>query len=195
MNRFILSLVVAAFAFPVSAQSSLEDPSNWGGAYLGFQIGFPLESTVEFESAPGLIFDLEGINGGVQLGYLRQSASLVYGGEIEFLVAEPEITFMGAAPVQTRVTTTRVGGVVGYDLGRFLPYGTLGLGRMTFQDTEGFGDTSSFGTFGGLGFEFQAGEHVGIGLEATRQSYENFNEGNDASVNQTSVAVRLNIRY
>ncbi|WP_254656326.1 outer membrane protein [Jannaschia sp. CCS1] len=185
-----------AFASPVAAQSSLpSSEGGWAGGHLGIQLGMPISSSLTFDSAPGIESELDGMSGGVQIGFRRQTNAFVYGGEAAFLVSEPVIEQMGAPDVDVRVTTTRLGAQAGYDLGRFLPYGTLGVARMTFQDTVGFGDTSSFGTFAGLGVEYQLGESTSVGLQAVRENFENFNEGADINVTQTNVSVQFNIRY
>lgn len=194
MNRLFLSLVAMAFTSPVAAQS-IDPGPGWAGGYLGAQFGFPLDSSFTRESFPGAEASLEGLIGGGHIGYRRQTSSFVYGGELEFLLAEQAIVQAGFADTDVRVTTTRLGATAGYDLGRFLPYGTLGVGRMTFQNTEGFGDTSSFGAFAGLGFEYQLGAATSIGLEAIHENYQNFNEGSDAVVSQTNLSVQFNIRY
>ncbi len=196
MNRFILPLIAMAFTSPVHAQSSVTGGgSDWAGGYLGFQFGFPVDSSFTRDAFPGVEAELEGTIGGAQVGFWRQNDAFVYGAEIEFLVGEQAIVQSGAADVDVRVTTTRLGGQAGYDLGRFMPYGTLGIARMTFQDTIGFGDTSSFGTFAGLGVAYQLGQSTSIGLEAVRQSFSNFNEGSDANVEQTNLSVQINFHY
>jgi opacity protein-like surface antigen len=187
MNRFVLPLVAMALSTPAFAQSTAD---TWAGNYLGVQLGDRLDSSFTIESAPGFDEDLDGIQGGGHFGFRRQRDEIVYGAEIEFLVSEPELD-----GTDTRVTTSRIGGTLGYDLGRFLPYGTAGIGRMTFQDTIGFGDTSSFGTFGGIGVLYSLGQSTDIGLEAVRESYQNFNEGADNSVTQTTLSAQFNINF
>ena len=189
MNRFVLSLVAMAFASPVSAQSS---DGAWAGRYLGLQLGFNAASSFTIDSVPSYDSELDGLIGGAQLGFRRQTDAFVYGAEIELLLSEPTLD---GATENSRVTTTRFGGTAGYDLGRFLPYGTAGIGRMTFQDTIGFGDTASFGTYGGLGVLFDLSPTTDIGLEAVRESYQNFNRGADNAVTQTSVSAQFNINF
>ncbi|MEJ6391166.1 outer membrane protein [Gymnodinialimonas ulvae] len=187
MNRIVLPLVAMALSTPAFAQSTGD---TWAGNYLGVQLGNRLESSFTLDSAPGLEEELDGIQGGGHFGFRRQRDAFVYGAEIEFLVSEPDL-----GGTDTRVTTSRIGGTFGYDLGRFLPYGTAGIGRMTFQDTIGFGDTSSFGTFGGLGVLYSLGQSTDIGVEAVRESYQNFNEGADNSVTQTTLSAQFNINF
>lgn len=194
MNRLFLSLVAMALTSPVAAQS-IDPGPGWAGGYLGVQLGFPLDASFTLRSAPGAEAALEGTVGGGHIGIRRQTSSFVYGGEIEFLVAEQAIAQAGFADTDVRVTTTRLGAQAGYDLGRFLPYGTVGVGRMTFQDTEGFGDTSSLGAFVGLGLEYQLGAATTVGLEAIHENYQNFNEGSDAEVSQTNLSVQFNIHF
>lgn len=198
MNRFVLPLLAMAFASPVSAQSSAFGSgtvSDWAGGHYGIQVGFPSSSTITFGDLPDFGDQLEGMSGGGQIGYRRQNDAFVYGAEIEFLVGEQALTAPGASDVDVRTTRTRLGGQAGYAFGRVLPYGTAGIARMTFQNTEGFGDTSSFGTFGGLGVEVQTGEHTSIAIEAVRESFLNFNEGATINVTQTTISAQLNLHF
>jgi opacity protein-like surface antigen len=192
MNRFIAPLMASLFAFtsPAIAQSSLQPSGDWAANYLGIQLGTRLDSAFTRDSFPGAEAELDGIIGGGHFGFRRQSNAFVYGAEIEFLVSEPDLE-----GIDTRSTTSRIGGTLGYDVGRVLPYGTLGVGRMTFQDTVGFGDTSSFGTYGGLGVLYDLGASTDIGVEAVRESYQNFNNGADNQVTQTTLSVQFNINF
>lgn len=195
MNRIRLAILAMAFASPVSAQSFLGAPTDWSGGHLGVQLGFPIDSSVTFDGVPGLDEELEGIVGGGHVGFRRQISGFVYGAELAFRVGEQSLTASGAPDVDVRVTSTRLGGQAGYAVGQFLPYGTLGIGRMTFQDTVGFGDTSSFGTFAGLGVEYRLGQSTSIGVEAIRENFEDFSEGSGVNVSQTNLSVRFNIHY
>lgn len=195
MNRILLPLIAMALSSPATAQGIGQVQSDWAGAYYGLQLGFPVESSFALASVPGATAELEGIEGGGQIGFRRQTNSFVYGGEIEFLVGEQSIVQAGFADVDVRTTTTRLGGQAGYAFGRFLPYGTVGVARMTFQDTIGFGDTASFGTFAGLGAEYRLSQTTSIGLEAMRENFSNFNEGSDAEVTQTNLSVQINFHF
>jgi opacity protein-like surface antigen len=196
MNRILMALLAMPFASPVAAQSSNTGAgADWAGGYVGFQIGSPADSSLTFDSAPGAELALEGIVGGAQIGFWRQAGDIVYGGELTFLVSEPAITQPGVPDVDVRTTSTRLGAQAGYALGRFLPYGTLGVARMTFQDTVGFDDTSSFGTFAGLGVAYRLGQSTSIGLEAVRENFSQFSGGNDANVTNTNLSVQFTIHY
>ncbi len=193
MNRFIAPLVAAIslFAIPASAQSSLQPSGEWASSYLGVQVSTRLESALTFDAFPNDPSELDRIIGGGHFGFRRQRDAFVYGAEIELLLSEPVLD----DGTDTRATTTRIGGTLGYDVGRFLPYATLGLGRMTFQDTMAFGDTASFGTFGGLGVLYDLGASTDIGVEAIRESYPSFNEGGNFGVTQTTIGVQFNINF
>ncbi|OAN79028.1 hypothetical protein A8B78_01340 [Jannaschia sp. EhC01] len=193
MNRFFLPLIAMAFASPVAAQTT--ETADWAGAYYGLQIGFPLDSAFTRDAFPGVELTLEGMSGGAQIGFRRQSDAFVYGGEIEFLTGEQTLVQTGFPDVDVRTTTTRLGGQAGYAFGRFLPYGTAGVARMTFQNTVGFGDTASFGTFAGLGFEYRLGEVTSLGFEAVRESFSAFDEGNDANVTETNLSAQINFHF
>ena len=192
MNRFIAPLMASVFAFtsPAIAQSAFQPSGEWAANYIGIQVGTRLDSALTFDALPGASFELEGIIGGGHFGFRRQRDAFVYGAEIELLVSEPDL--QGGS---TRTTTSRIGGVAGYDVGRFLPYGTVGVGRMTFQDTMGFGDTASFGTFGGIGVLYDLGASTDIGLEALRENYPSFNEGANLGYSQTTLSVQFNINF
>lgn len=198
MNRTLLpcaAMAISCIAItPAAAQSSVA-ASDWAGTYYGLQLGFPLESSLTFDSSPGAELEIEGMTGGGQIGFRRQSNAFVYGAEIEFLVGEQTIVQAGFPDIDVRTTTTRLGGQVGYAVSRFLPYGTAGVARMSFQNTVGFGDTASFGTFAGLGVDYQLGQSTTIGLEVVRENFTNFNEGNDANVTETSLSAQFNFRF
>ena len=188
MNRFILPLLAMAFASPVSAQTSEPNP-GWAGGYLGLQVGYAADSVFEFQSLPGFETDLTGVIGGGQIGFRRQTDEFVYGGELEFAIGEQDLAGGTGGSVNVRTSTIRLGGQAGYSFGRIMPYGSVGVARMTLHDTVGFGDTFSYGAYGGIGVEYQVGAATSVALEAVRENFQNFTGDNDAGVAQTNLCL------
>lgn len=158
---------------PIMAAPAPQPVSNWGGLYVGGQIGtFDSESSAlvsDFLTADDLIdLDLDpsfldetidiGLNGtafGLHIGYMYDIGNLVLGAELDY----DQINFdelsgsIQGVTVSENVdgedgTIARLKGRVGYNAGRFLPYATAGVARLDV-DSE---DTN--GTFYGAGVAF-----------------------------------------
>lgn len=194
MTRFILPLLAMAFAQSATAQSQSDD-NFWEGNYFGVTVGTQLDSDINQPGVPGSDAEIDGVFGAGQFGFWAAQNRLLYGGEISFSVSEPAIEQPGAADVDVRITSTRIAGQLGYDLGRFMPHASLGIGRLTFQDTVAFGDTSSFGVYGGLGVEYRVSDFTTVGFEIIRESFDDFDEGASLDYDQTTIGLQLNFRY
>ncbi|MEJ6393432.1 outer membrane beta-barrel protein [Gymnodinialimonas sp. 2305UL16-5] len=197
MNRYLLPFIAMAFSSPAIAQVTGPAHSDWEGFYIGAQLDFLPSTEITFDNLPGLTGELEGVHLGGFIGYRRQFNALVVGGELDLSGGDVDntITFGGlSSDGESQTALNRLGVEAGYDAGRFLPYGTVGLASLTFQNTIN-GDNRSFGTFAGIGLDYQTGQYTSVGVELLRHSFSNFSESDDLNVDIITLGVNFAVRY
>ncbi|AUH33830.1 outer membrane protein [Paracoccus tegillarcae] len=135
------------------------DPSDWTGFYAGLQYGQGGIDEVS-DSGPDLETDLDawGLHG----GYNRDFGKFVLGGEIDYNKVDLDIG--GKADL------TRLRGRAGYDMGRFLPYVTLGAAHISTDDDAG--DFSETGITYGIGADFKVTDRFSLGAEYSRADFD-----------------------
>lgn len=146
--------VVAPVVTPV------ETGGDWTGGYVGLQYGqgdldadypgftyegqmFPAESDT---------FDVDGY--GLHAGYMKDFGKFVAGGELDYNRLEVSSTDENA-------DLWRLRGRAGYDLGRWLPYATLGMAHLSADEV------SENGVSYGLGVDYKVTEQFTVGAEYT----------------------------
>jgi len=169
---------------PIAPVTPTAAPSNdWTGFYTGlsYEVG-ELDNTFS-------TFDLDGI--GFHAGYLYDLGSVVLGGELDITANEFETSisddFFGGGIASFGADFTRLKGIAGYDLGRFLPYVTVGLSTI---DLEFIGDDSSI--VYGVGASYQVSNSFRIGAEYLTQEIEDFD---DTSIDLTTNTFSLRGSY
>ncbi|MFA5581537.1 MAG: porin family protein [Paracoccaceae bacterium] len=167
-------------AEPVAAAPAAAD---WTGFYAGLNYGTGTRS-IPFDSFDADTFvvetDFDGF--GIHAGYLRDFGQYVLGAELDYSA----IT-MGDDADTTDVLRLR--GIAGYDLGRVLPYATLGLAKVTTPD-----DLSDTGIVYGIGVDYLVTERISLGLEYTRMNISEF-EGESFDVETDTVRIRASYRF
>ena len=148
---------------PVVVEPSTPE-HDWSGFYAGLQYGVGnAEASVNDRAYGDEDFDGFGLHG----GYLHDSGKLVYGGELDYSRLKPDNSDFDLDLVRLR-------GRVGYDLGRFMPYITLGAANLS---TEVFGvDISDTAFSYGIGADFAVTEKFTIGAEYTKQDFEDIED-------------------
>ncbi len=144
---------------PVVEESPVVTASDWTGFYAGLQYGSGSADAEGF----GVTVDAGDYDAyGVHAGYLRDFGQFVIGGELDY----NKVDFDDAEDDGDLV---RLRARAGYDAGRFMPYVTLGVARISGDDGED--DISETGFTYGIGADFSVTEKFTVGLEYTRNDF------------------------
>lgn len=160
--------VVAPVAAPVS---------DWTGFYAGLQYGQG-DADVNFDGdSVSSDFDAYGVHG----GYNRDFGQFVLGGELDYNRIDLDEAGEG--------DLVRLRGRAGYDLGRFMPYVSLGAAHV---DADDLSETAF--TYG-IGADFKVTERVTLGAEYTRQDFDDVNDVSGFDIDSDMVQVRASFRF
>ncbi|MFL2779398.1 MAG: outer membrane protein [Paracoccus marcusii] len=157
--------VVAPVAAPVS---------DWTGFYAGLQYG---QGDADLSDADSLDFDAYGVHG----GYNRDFGQFVLGGELDYNRVDLDEAGEG--------DLVRLRGRAGYDLGRFMPYVSLGAAHV---ETDDLSETAF--TYG-IGADFKVTERMTLGAEYTRQDFDDVNDVSGFDIDSDMVQVRASFRF
>lgn len=193
MNKFVL---IAASAALLSSQSfaadmAIYDPApvapvlpadafNWSGAYIGAHLGYGWGKTHDINNPAAVEKDIDGILGGIQVGYNAHLPNdVVLGIEASASFANIKDEWFGRDTNQfdSYYTEDKVEGIgtlrarLGYAMDNFLPYVTGGLAIARTKHVLGC-DTALVAQTNGCGTVFEAsksdtsvGWTVGAGAE------------------------------
>lgn len=201
MKKFMLAsvaIVAASSAFaggyvapveqPVIAPivtAPVEDPSDWTGFYAGLQYG---QGNAELKGA-GNSADEDFDAYGVHAGYNHDMGKWVLGGELDYNKLDFDQSEGDGDLVRLR-------GRAGYDMGKLLPYATLGVAHISADDVGA--DLSETGITYGLGVEYKATEKFSVGLEYSRNDFSDVDEdnlGKGIDLDSDLVQVRASYRF
>lgn len=151
--------------------------SDWSGFYAGLQYGQG-DADVSFDGdSVSNDFDAYGLHA----GYNRDFGQFVLGGELDYNRIDLDDAGEG--------DLVRLRGRAGYDLGRFLPYVSLGAAHI---DADDLSETAF--TYG-IGADFKVTERVTVGAEYTRQDFDGVNDVSSFDVDSDMVQVRASFRF
>ena len=160
--------VVAPVAAPVS---------DLTGFYAGLQYGQG-DADVNFDGdSVSSDFDAYGVHG----GYNRDFGQFVLGGELDYNRIDLDEAGEG--------DLVRLRGRAGYDLGRFMPYVSLGAAHV---ETDDLSETAF--TYG-IGADFKVTERMTLGAEYTRQDFDDVNDVSGFDIDSDMVQVRASFRF
>lgn len=160
------------------APAPVVDASDWTGFYAGLQYGKG-NAELSFDGASAdEDFDAYGVHG----GYMRDFGKFVLGGELAYDKADLDNT--GDADLW------RLRARAGYDMGRFLPYATLGAAHIS-----GDGDLSETGISYGLGADFKVTEKFTVGAEYSRNDFSDVVDVDGADLDTDMVQIRASYRF
>lgn len=194
MNRFILAALLpftAAPAFagniaPVPVEPAPIAPAaapvyEWSGAYIGAQV-----SRADFETDGAIGVDDTGFLAGLRAGYDLDLGGTIVGGLVQYDSGSFDL-----APSGLEVDDVlRVGGRVGYDLGRTMFYG---MGGYASADTNLPGDADGY--FLGIGTETFVTQNVTLGVESIYHDFGELDGAPNVDLEAATIGVNLNFRF
>ncbi|TRW97468.1 porin family protein [Paracoccus sp. M683] len=169
---------------PVVAAPVIEPQTgDWTGFYAGLQYG---KGNAEFTQGGASIdsdYDAYGIHG----GYLHDFGSYVLGGELDYNKADID-------DVDDKADLVRLRARAGYDMGRFLPYVTIGAAHISADNVSGI-DVSETGLTYGIGGEFKVTDRVSLGAEYTRSDFSDVDDIDGLDLDTDLVQVRASFHF
>lgn len=160
--------VVTPVAVPVS---------DWSGFYTGLQYG---QGDADAEIGGASVSD-DFDAYGVHVGYNRDFGQFVLGGELDY--NRIDLDAGGDADLG------RLRARAGYDLGRFMPYASLGAAHV---DADDLSETAV--TYG-LGLDFKVTERFVVGAEYTRQDFDDVADIDGLDLDTDMIQLRASIRF
>lgn len=169
--------VVVADEPEIVAPAAPAADMDWTGFYVGLSaISGSFDDSTTSTDTQGY---------GLQLGYLRDIGRFVYGGELAYASGDYD-----AFPTSDW-TSTRLKLIGGFDAGRLLPYGFVGVSNYDISGPASFSDTV---TIYGLGAKFAVTPKIALGLEYLVENKDDF-DGTGADVESSELALRLDYRF
>ena len=161
----------------VVAPIVVEDTSDWTGFYAGAQYGkgnFKL-SLDDAEDENDM--DAYGLHG----GYLHDFGKFVLGGELDYNKLDID-------NVDDKGDLTRLRAKAGYDMGRFMPYVTLGVAKLSI-DTGAY-DISETDVTYGIGGDFKVTDAFTVGAEYSKQDFSDVDDIDGLDLDTDMVQLR-----
>lgn len=163
----------------------VQPSADWSGFYLGAQVG---SGNFEGASDLGAEDDLTGTTYGLHAGYLHDFGRLVAGAELAWddtsEIGSEVYGIDGESLISARLR-------VGYDLGSFLPYVSLGGAQLT---TTGAIDDSDTGYSYGIGADYALTESWRIGAEVSQYTFDDFADSG-VDLSGTNAALRVSFAF
>lgn len=131
--------------------------TDWTGIYAGLQYGQG-EFTASRGRASADLGDIDAL--GLHLGYLHDLGAFVLGAELDYNDVDLQDGTAGSSDMW------RLRGRLGYDMGRFQPYLTLGVVRLSDSGESETGVTYGFGG------DYLVTDRVSLGLEYSRSAFK-----------------------
>ena len=165
---------------PEAAAAPAPVTYDWTGFYVG------LSAITGTASDDGGVTETDTQGFGLQVGYLRDLGTFVLGGELAYATGD-----FDAFP-DDEWDSTRVKLIGGYDAGRFVPYGFVGLSKYSVNGPVT--DLSDTVTIYGLGAKLALTPRISAGLEYLVENKDNFdNAGFDAE--NSELSLRIDYRF
>lgn len=152
---------------------------DWSGFYAGLQYG---QGNAELSDN---LFEGDYDAYGLHAGYLFDFGQVIAGAELDYNKVDLD-------DLDGDGDLWRLRGRVGYDAGRFQPYATLGVARLSTDDAAG--DISETGITYGLGAEYLVTDNFSVGAEYSRSDFSDVSvDGIDLDTDL--VQVRASYRF
>lgn len=158
----------------------IEQPVGaWTGFYAGLQYG---KGSADLDYA-GTSTDSDFDGYGLHAGYQRNFGRFVGGAELDYNALSLDDDGGDADLVRLRARA-------GYDMGRFLPYATLGAAHI-----KGDSDLSETGLTYGLGADFKVTENFTVGAEYSRNDFTDVSDVDGADLDTDLVQIRASYHF
>ncbi|UWQ54899.1 outer membrane protein [Leisingera caerulea] len=193
MKHSIIATAIALSATAASAGSYAEPvgeaqpvpaaaaQTDWTGFYAGLQYNDgEAEASFGGATATG---DFDGF--GIHAGYNHDFGQFVVGGELAYNDIDSDGNGDG--------DLTQLRARAGVDLGRFMPYATLGFARVSLE--SGGTDVSESGVTYGVGGEYLVTDNFSIGLEYSRSDFSDVEGVNGLDLDTDMVQLRASYRF
>ncbi|AJE45095.1 outer membrane protein [Celeribacter indicus] len=206
MKRYLivsaLALGTAAPAFaggysepviePAPAPVAVVDPGvDWTGFYAGLQYG---QGTASLDFDDDILVDADDEDDfdayGLHAGYMWDFGQWVAGAELDYNKADFDEA--------DEADLVRLRGRAGYDLGRFLPYVTLGVANISSDFTDVIDDDADFSETGvtyGIGVDYLVSDRFSVGLEYSKQDFDEVEEIGGESIDLDAEMVQIRAAY
>lgn len=166
---------------PVGPQVVPSSDSDWTGPYLGLSFG-RLDTEDGVDSDDTNYIALSG-------GYLWDFGDIVLGADLGYYEHEEfDGAFAGYDDREIRLRAR-----LGYDLGRVLPYVSLGVSHWTLDFGPDSGSDTTFGY--GIGAEFMVTESLMLGVDYYYSSNDSFDVGFIAPYEKTARTFGLGLSF
>lgn len=185
VSAFILSATTAAAGSYTQPQTEAQPApvtaaqTDWTGFYAGLQYGEG-DAEVSFGAAAAS-GDFDAF--GAHAGYNHDFGQYVIGGELAYndinADADGDLTQLRAR--------------AGVDLGRFMPYATLGFARVSLE--SGGVDVSESGITYGVGAEYLVTEKFSVGLEYSRSDFSDVEGVSGLDLDTDMVQIRASYHF
>lgn len=195
--KIVLASVIASFAAGTAFAGSLDytpvetvpapiapmtmQDVSWTGGYAGLQFGTG-DLDASFAGASQSV-DVDAV--GLHAGYMLDLGQFAVGGELSY----DNLSADNAAGAGGDADLWRLRGRAGYDLGKFMPFVTLGASHVSDD-----GDSETGLTYG-IGADYMVTERFKVGLEYSRSDFNDFAGVNGADVDLDLIQVRGSIRF
>ena len=167
---------------PVIAAAPIVVDNDWTGFYAGAQLGFGSAELKDETTTPPASYDEDLTSYGLHVGYNHDFGQFVLGGELDFNKIDVD-------NVDDKADLTRLRLRAGYDMGRFMPYVTLGAAKIS---ADGISETDP--TYG-IGADFMATDRIVIGGEYTYQKWKDVDGVDGVDLDASMFQLRASYRF
>ncbi|MEX3015553.1 outer membrane protein [Gymnodinialimonas hymeniacidonis] len=168
---------------------------DWSGFYGGVQLEYG-DVTADLAATGAEAAAGDDALYGVFGGYRFDFGDFVVGGEIDYNLADIDLTTPAGAAAGTLDSVLRAGIEAGYDAGPALIYGTAGLAQAT-ATLAGVEDTDN-GYFFGAGVDYLVTDQIVLGAEILQHEFEGFTStglGTDLDISATTFGINAAFRF